>query len=319
MDPGKKRHNELRYEQELRRDIVLESGFPCCIVFCSSFTLFKTLAISFSTMTLFTRIAPPYGSSLLYAGLQNRICLSLGCSFSWPQMGPFASWCCAWLETTGLVAGIGTQSIILLSTGTNKNGGYFAPKWLFLCMYIGLTLIWAVLNTFALEVIAFIDDFGYLYYPRNENAEGSQSPPMQLVCHLYSSWTHYLESQRSLHFHNFHMYNWMGWRLCSSNLCKNGNGRAHFTSVKQGGHFASLPFCGFVSSVFLLPTYYPISWDTFNYAPVALVTGLILIMLWRVLDARELFKGPVRNFDNSKREGISSVTNSTLDVFIGTP
>ena len=49
------------------------------------------------------------------------------------------------------------QSIILLSTGTNKNGGYFAPKWLFLCMYIGLTLIWAVLNTFALEVIALID------------------------------------------------------------------------------------------------------------------------------------------------------------------
>jgi hypothetical protein len=95
----------------------------------------------------------------------------------------------------------------------------------------------------------------------------------------------------------------MGWRLCSSNLCKNGNGReafqsrAHFTSAKQGGHFTSLPFCGFVSSVFLLPTYYPISWDTFNYAPVALVAGLIFIMLWQVLDARELFKGPVRNID----------------------
>lgn len=49
------------------------------------------------------------------------------------------------------------QSIILLCTGTNKDGGYLAPKWLFLCMYIGLTLIWAFLNTFALEVIAFID------------------------------------------------------------------------------------------------------------------------------------------------------------------
>lgn len=49
------------------------------------------------------------------------------------------------------------QSIILLCTGTNKDGGYFAPKWLFLCMYMGLTAIWAVLNTFALEVIAFID------------------------------------------------------------------------------------------------------------------------------------------------------------------
>lgn len=49
------------------------------------------------------------------------------------------------------------QSIILLCTGTNKGGGYLAPKWVFLCMYMGLTFIWAVLNTFALEVIAFID------------------------------------------------------------------------------------------------------------------------------------------------------------------
>ncbi|KAJ6996448.1 hypothetical protein NC653_013143 [Populus alba x Populus x berolinensis] len=71
MDPGKKRHNELRYEQELRRDIVLESGFPCCI------TLFKTLAISFSTMTLFTRIAPPYGSSLLYAVIGGLVIVTM--------------------------------------------------------------------------------------------------------------------------------------------------------------------------------------------------------------------------------------------------
>jgi len=26
-----------------------------------------------------------------------------------PKWGPFASWCCAWLETIGLIAGIGTQ------------------------------------------------------------------------------------------------------------------------------------------------------------------------------------------------------------------
>jgi hypothetical protein len=49
------------------------------------------------------------------------------------------------------------QSIILLCTGTNKGGGYLTPRWLFLLMYIGLTFIWAVLNTFALEVIAFLD------------------------------------------------------------------------------------------------------------------------------------------------------------------
>jgi amino acid transporter len=28
-----------------------------------------------------------------------------------PRWGPFASWCCAWLETIGLVAGIGTQVV----------------------------------------------------------------------------------------------------------------------------------------------------------------------------------------------------------------
>ncbi|PKI79445.1 hypothetical protein CRG98_000192 [Punica granatum] len=52
MDSGEKRLNELGYKQELRREM----------------TLFKTLAISFSTMTLFTGITPLYGSSLRYAG-----------------------------------------------------------------------------------------------------------------------------------------------------------------------------------------------------------------------------------------------------------
>ncbi|XP_057858694.2 amino-acid permease BAT1 homolog [Cryptomeria japonica] len=83
-----------------------------------------------------------------------------------PIWGPFASWCCAWLEMIGLIAGIGTQayggskvlqSIILLSTGTNKGGGYLAPCGVFLSMYVGFTIIWAILNTFALDVIACID------------------------------------------------------------------------------------------------------------------------------------------------------------------
>jgi amino acid transporter len=83
-----------------------------------------------------------------------------------PQWGPLASWLCAWLEVIGLIAGIGTQAyagtetlqnIILLCTGTNKHGGYFAPPGVFLTIYIALCLIWAVLNTFALNVIAVID------------------------------------------------------------------------------------------------------------------------------------------------------------------
>lgn len=49
------------------------------------------------------------------------------------------------------------QSIILLSTGTNKGGGYLAPPGVFLAMYIGLTVTWEKLNTYSLDVIAFID------------------------------------------------------------------------------------------------------------------------------------------------------------------
>ncbi|KAK1573038.1 hypothetical protein Q3G72_010281 [Acer saccharum] len=68
---------------------------------------------------------------------------------------------------------------------------------------------------------------------------------------------------------------------------------------------ASRPICliaflwiCYTCCVFLLPTLYPISWDTFNYAPVALGVGLGLIMLWWLLDARKWFKGPVQNIDN---------------------
>nr|DAD30338.1 TPA_asm: hypothetical protein HUJ06_009189 [Nelumbo nucifera] len=53
----------------------------------------------------------------------------------------------------------------------------------------------------------------------------------------------------------------------------------------------------YTCSVFLLPTFYPITSNTFNYAPVALGVSLGLIMLWWFLDARKRFKGPVRNVD----------------------
>lgn len=49
------------------------------------------------------------------------------------------------------------QMIILIATGNNKGGGYFASKGVFLCMYLGLIIIWGVLNTFALQVIAILN------------------------------------------------------------------------------------------------------------------------------------------------------------------
>ncbi|PQQ02308.1 amino-acid permease BAT1-like [Prunus yedoensis var. nudiflora] len=72
-----------------------------------------------------------------------------------PRWGPFASWCCAWFETIGVIFAIGAQAysgsqalqmIILIATGTNKGGGYFASKGVFLCLYMALILIWAVVG-----------------------------------------------------------------------------------------------------------------------------------------------------------------------------
>ncbi|KAK9993731.1 hypothetical protein SO802_023434 [Lithocarpus litseifolius] len=178
MDSGEKRLHELGYKQELRREM----------------TLLKTLAITFSSIAVFSG-TPLYGPSLRYAGPASliwgwvvvtfftwfvglalaEICSSFpttGSLYFWaahlagPKWGPFASWCCAWLETIGVVSGMGAQAysgaqalqmIILLSTGTNKDGGYFAPRSVFLAIYMGLIIIWAVLNTFALNLIAFLD------------------------------------------------------------------------------------------------------------------------------------------------------------------
>nr|XP_024395545.1 amino-acid permease BAT1 homolog isoform X5 [Physcomitrium patens] len=151
MDSGERRLNELGYKQELRRE------------------MFPVRRASWSRVGL-------GGGYFLHVvrGFCNGRNLQQfpGSLYFWaahlagPKWGPLASWICAWLETIGLVAGIGTQAyagtqtlqnIILLSTGTNKNGGYLAPRSVFLAIYIGLCLIWAVLNSFALNLIALID------------------------------------------------------------------------------------------------------------------------------------------------------------------
>ncbi|KAJ6730523.1 AMINO-ACID PERMEASE BAT1 [Salix viminalis] len=56
IDSAEKRLNELGYKQELRREM----------------TFFKTLAITFSSMAVFTG-TPLYGSSLRYAGPASLI------------------------------------------------------------------------------------------------------------------------------------------------------------------------------------------------------------------------------------------------------
>ncbi|KAI0507931.1 hypothetical protein KFK09_014059 [Dendrobium nobile] len=450
MDSGEKRLNELGYKQELRREM----------------TLFKTLAISVSTVTLFTGITPLYGSSLLYAGPASlvwgwvvvsfftwfigiamaEICSSFpttGSLYFWaahlagPLWGPFASWCCAWLETIGLIAGIGTQAyagsqtlqiIILLCTGTNKGGGYFAPRGVFLAMYIGLTVIWAILNTFALQVIAVIDIIsiwwqitgGVIIVIMLPLVAPSTQPASYVFGHFemapdstgirskaYAVILAFIVSQYSLYGYDaaahlteetkgadkngpiailssigiISVFGWAYiltltfsiqvyalsrdqgvpfsslWRkihpkhkvpsnavwLCAAICILIGlpilKVNVVFTAITSictvgwvGGYSipifarmvmaeknfnpgpfylgrASRPIClvaflwiCYTCSVFLLPTSYPIKFDTFNYAPIGLGICLTTILLWWILDARKWFKGPVRNINGQSEK-----------------
>ena len=102
------------------------------------------------------------------------------------------------------------------------------------------------------------------------------------------------------------IYNWMGWWPCSSDLML---GRIMAEKNFKAGPFylgrVRRPIClvAFLwichtCSVCLLPTSYPIKWDSFNYLPIAVGVCLTLIMLWWILDARKWFKWPVRNIDS---------------------
>ena len=51
--------------------------------------------------------------------------------------------------------------------------------------------------------------------------------------------------------------------------------------------------------MFMLPTVYPITPQTFNYAPVAVGGVLSLILASWVLSARHWFSGPKIDVDNS--------------------
>ncbi|XP_007224447.1 amino-acid permease BAT1 isoform X2 [Prunus persica] len=505
MDSGEKRLNELGYKQELRREM----------------TLFKTMAITFSCISAFSG-TPLYGQSLRYAGpatlvwgwvvvsfftwfvaiAMAEICSSFpttGSLYFWaahlagPRWGPFASWCCAWLETIGVIFAIGAQTysgsqalqmIILLATGTNKGGGYFASKGVFLCLYMALILIWAVLNTFKLQVIAFLNiisiwwqvvggllvivmlplvaqstqpaSYVFTHFETSPESTGVSSIPyaviLSVLLSIYSlfgydaaahlteetkgadrtgpkailsslgiisvfGWAYYLSltfSIRDLEY-LYNADNETAGALVPAQIIydafygrfQNSTGAVVFLCIIWGSYFfcglsttttaarvvyalsrdngipfspiwrklhprtkvptnavwlcaaiglllglpilkldvvftafisvstigwvgsyavpifarlvmaeenfkpgpfylgrASRPVClvaflwiCYACSAFLLPTFYPLGWKTFNYAPVAVSVVLTVVMLWWALDARNWFKGPVRNID----------------------
>lgn len=55
----------------------------------------------------------------------------------------------------------------------------------------------------------------------------------------------------------------------------------------------------FEAVIFMLPTMYPVTEDTLNYAPVAVGGVLTLVIASWVLSARYWFSGPIVDVDNS--------------------
>ena len=55
----------------------------------------------------------------------------------------------------------------------------------------------------------------------------------------------------------------------------------------------------FTSIIFMLPTIYPISEATFNYAPAAISGVLLVVTLAWIFSARHWFAGPKLEIDNS--------------------
>jgi amino acid transporter len=55
-----------------------------------------------------------------------------------------------------------------------------------------------------------------------------------------------------------------------------------------------------ITVLFCLPEVSPVTWDTFNYAPIAVGVVLVFSGAWWLLSARKWFKGPHRQGDEAK-------------------
>ncbi len=62
----------------------------------------------------------------------------------------------------------------------------------------------------------------------------------------------------------------------------------------------------FISVLFMLPAAYPITSNTFNYAPVAVLGTLLIITIWWFASARKWFKGPVIQGSEQELEAIEA-------------
>lgn len=57
-------------------------------------------------------------------------------------------------------------------------------------------------------------------------------------------------------------------------------------------HLVGLIYVLYTILTFMIPTVFPIAWDTFNYAPLGMAVIGAFFLGWWLLDARRWFEGP---------------------------
>jgi len=184
-DSGHARLHQLGYKQELKRDLSVLSNF----------------AFSFSIISVLTGITTLYSTGLNYGGpvsmtygwfLAGFFTLFVGLSMaeicsSFPTSGglyywsaklsgkewaPFASWITGWYNIVGQWAVTTSvdfslaeliRVIVLLSTGGNNGGGYFASKYTVIGLHGGILFTHGILNSLSISWLSFFGQFAAVW------------------------------------------------------------------------------------------------------------------------------------------------------------
>ncbi|KAF2291342.1 hypothetical protein GH714_023038 [Hevea brasiliensis] len=300
-------------EQELWPLVVFAEAVALIAAGTVNRTLFKTLAIKFSSMAVFTG-TPLYGTSLLYAGPASMIWGWLAVTFfTWFVGIAMADICSSSPDPS------------YLYNGNNETGGALVPAQVIDDAFLGkyhnsaravvfLSIIWESFFVCGLSVTnsAGRRQWNPIFTCVEKNTpqiQGSQKCGVALYSHRHYSWTTILKLD--VIFTAIISISTIGWvggyavPILARLLMDEKNfkpGPLYLGRARRPICLVAFLWICYTCSAFLLPTIYPIRWKTFNYAPVAPGVCLSLIMLWWVLDARKWFKGLVRNIDGQHED-----------------
>ncbi|EFJ35714.1 hypothetical protein SELMODRAFT_438586 [Selaginella moellendorffii] len=178
MDSGQRRLQELGYKQELKR----------------SMSPLGNVAMCFSIISIITGITPTYNTGLRYGGPVSivygwlivcffSLCIALSlaeiCSayptsgglYFWSyklggrRWGAFTAWMTGWFNIAGMWSGTASvnfslalllQVTILVSTGGSNGGGYYASKYVVVCLYGGILVLCGLINVLGIRWLSWL-------------------------------------------------------------------------------------------------------------------------------------------------------------------